>query len=116
MKINEIATAISGKIISQNNNSDTDILFAYTSDLLSMVLKNAVSDMALITIQSNINAVAVCVLMESPLLILAEGVKADSNALDKANEENVCIIESPLSAYAISGILYSNNILPAGME
>lgn len=110
MKIIDIANLIQGKIVSENKQDDREITSAYCCDMLSLVMKNAQADMALITIQTNMNAVAVCVLMESPVMILAEGIKIEEKSLEKANEEDISIIETALSSYEICGLLYQAGI------
>lgn len=110
MKIVDIANLIQGKIISKNSQDNRDITSAYCCDMLSLVMKNAQADMALITIQTNMNAVAVCVLMEAPLMILTEGIKIEEKSLEKANEEDIAVIESPLSSFEVCGLLYQSGI------
>lgn len=106
MKINDIVKLLGAKIVTSESDLDREVISAYTCDMLSLVMKNATADMALITIQTNLNVVAVSVLMEVPLIILAEGIKIEEKSLAKANEENIVVIETNLSAYEISGKLY----------
>ena len=110
MKIENIVKLLNAKVVTSGSNFDIDITSAYTCDMLSLVMKNATANMALITIQTNLNVVAVSVLMEVPLIILAEGIRIEDKSLEKANEEDVVIIESELSAYEISGKLYQAGI------
>ncbi len=110
MKIQEIVKILNAKVVTNNSDIDRDVTSAYTCDMLSLVMKNAVADMALITIQTNLNVVAVSVLMEVPLIILAEGINIEEKSLSKANDENIVVVESGLSAYEISGKLYAAGI------
>lgn len=110
MKINEIAQLVRGKIVSRDTSDDREITSAYCCDMLSLVMKNAQADMALVTIQTNMNAVAVCVLMESPLIIITEGIHIEEKSLEKANDEDISVIETPLSSFEVCGLLYSSGL------
>ena len=116
MKITEIAEWIKGSIVSKSTDNERDITSAYCCDMLSLVMKNAQAGMALITIQTNMNAVAVCVLMEAPLIIITEGIKIEEKSLEKANAEDISVIETALSSYEVCGLLYSKGLAPVAIK
>lgn len=110
MKINDIAKLLQGTIVSRSTDNDREITSVYCCDMLSLVMKNAQAGMGLVTIQTNMNAVAVCVLMEAPLIIISEGIKIEERSLEKANSENISVIETALSSYEVCGLLYSKDL------
>ncbi len=71
----------------------------YIGDLLSWVMGRAESGNVWITIMSNINTVAVATLTDASLILLAEDVMPDENALEAAKAKGVNILSTPLSAY-----------------
>lgn len=110
MTINDIIKSINARVLTDNIFDTDDIKKAYCCDMLSLIMKNAEPDVAIITIQNNMNVVAVSVLMECKLIILAESVVFSEECIKKANEEKITVISSPLSAFEICGIMYRNNV------
>jgi len=66
----------------------------FCCDLLSMVMGKAPSGCAWVTVMGNQNSVAVATLADISCIILAEGVRADQNTLDKAEENGIEILRS----------------------
>ena len=87
--------------------SERKISGAYCGDLLSWVMGHAQSGDAWITIMSNINTVAVASLADVSCIILAEGVKPESDVIKTAEEKGINILSSSKSVYEISVLLGS---------
>ncbi|MDK2886310.1 MAG: hypothetical protein PWP54_868 [Thermosipho sp. (in: thermotogales)] len=85
---------------------DCEILYAYTGDLLSMVMKNAKPESIWITVQSHVNIIAVASMVGIKAIILCEGVNLPEDTLNKAKEEGICILRSKENAFLVSGRLY----------
>ena len=73
----------------------------YTGDLLSRAMSRVQADNAWVTIMANINVIAVANLTEPAVIVLAEDVTMQKDALDAAVENDLCVITTPLSAYEI---------------
>ena len=58
-----------------------------------------------ITIQTNMNVVAVAALAEAACVIMADGLTPDANAAKKADNEGVVLLSSQKSAYEIAKAL-----------
>ena len=78
---------------------DREIKGIYIGDLLSWVMGKAQADNAWITIMSNINVAAVASLTDVACVVLAESVTMEADVLKTAEEKEINIISSPLSAY-----------------
>ncbi len=78
---------------------DRRITGGYAGDLLSWVMGRARSGDAWITIMSNQNIVAVAVLADAALVILAEDVQPDAGVVETALQRGVNLFGSPLSAF-----------------
>ncbi len=76
-------------------NPEREITGGYAGDLLSWVMGRAKSGDAWITIMSNINVVAVAALADPACIILAGGVKLDSDALAKALDMGIKNLSGP---------------------
>lgn len=75
---------------------------AYVGDLLSWVMGKAEPDNVWITIMSNLNIVAVATLADISVIVLAEGVMPDADALEAAKAKGINILATKLSSYDVS--------------
>lgn len=87
---------------------ETDKAFngVYVGDLLSRAMSHVESDNIWVTIMSNVNVIAVATLTEPAAIVLAEDVSLQNDALEGAKENNITVLQSPLSAYEICARLY----------
>ena len=79
--------------------ADREILGGYAGDLLSWVMGRVNENDAWITIMSNINIAAVASLADVACVILAEGVTLDEEVIATANQKNINILSTDLSAF-----------------
>lgn len=84
---------------------DREVSGAYMGDLLSWVMGKADSSNLWITIMSNINVIAVATLTDVSCVVLAEGVKLDSEVMSTAEAKGVNVLSSVLSAYEIAKLI-----------
>jgi len=85
---------------------DREVKGCYCGDLLSDVMGNAPSNSLWLTVQSHQNILAVAVLRELAGIILVNSVVPDEETEQKAQDENIPILRSPLPAYQLAGELY----------
>ena len=85
---------------------DREVEGCYCGDLLSDVMGNAPSNSLWLTVQSHQNILAVAVLRELAGIILVNSVVPDEETKQKAKDENIPILCSPLPAYQLAGELY----------
>ena len=90
--------------------SDKDIHGCYIGDLLSLAMSKVQKDNIWLTIQSNINIVAVASLTEAGCITICEGFSPDEGVIERAKQENITIIKTDKSAYEIARILVENNV------
>ena len=100
----ELAERISGNILS--GDKEKNVSGCYIGDLLSLWMSKVQADNIWITIQSNINIVAVASLTDAGCIVICDGFSPDADALLKAKEEEITIITSPMSAFEIAGIIH----------
>jgi len=80
------------------------------SDLLSHVMGQAKAGQAWITMQGHQNIVAVASLVGLGVVIVAGGIEPEEQTVVKANEQEVVICKTTLSAYEVAGRLYQLGI------
>ncbi len=106
MTCKELCKKINGKILS--GNGERVLNGCYIGDLLSLAMSKVQEDNLWITIQSNINIVAVASLTDAGCILICDGFSPDEDALKKAIDEDIVIITSDKSAYDIAIEFYKN--------
>lgn len=99
----ELAEKICGKILC--GDPERSLSGCYIGDLLSLAMSRVQSDNVWITIQSNINIVAVASLTDAGCIVICDGFGPDDDALEKAKEEDILIITSEKTAYDIAKLI-----------
>lgn len=84
---------------------EREVSGAYIGDLLSWVMGRAQSGNVWITIMSNVNIVAVAALADVSCIVLAEGVRADDEVVEKAKQKDINLLTSDKPAYEIAAAL-----------
>ncbi|HZJ83195.1 MAG TPA: AraC family transcriptional regulator [Clostridia bacterium] len=106
MKISDIIEKIPTTILTGDQFIDKEVLTGYCSDLLSRVMANGPENGLWITVQTHTNIIAVATLLDLHCIIIPENIEVDENTIEKAKEEDIVILSSPLSAFELSGRLY----------
>ena len=102
MNIKEVAQKLNLNVTAGGDGMDALVTGCYIGDLMSLAMAQLEEGYIWITIQTNLNVVAVASLKEAGCVILAEGVQLDANAAAKADEEGIPVLSSPESAYALA--------------
>ena len=110
MKVSELALLIEAENMTPNVAEDREISCGYTCDLLSWVMAHGCEGMAWVTVQTHMNVVAVAALAEMACVILPENIDMPQPILDKAADEGLRVLKSPLSAYTICGRMMEKGI------
>ena len=83
-----------------------EVTGGYASDLLSDVIAHSRKGNIWITIQTHPNIVAVATMKELSGIILTGGRAPDPDTVQKAEEEGIPILVSPLYTFELVGRLY----------
>lgn len=78
----------------------------YASDLLSCVMAGAKHQGIWVTLQAHNNVVAVAALLELSAVIISEGAEPEPAMLEKAEEEGIILLATPLPTFEVVGRLY----------
>ncbi len=85
---------------------DHTLTGVYCCDLLSVAMGRAPADSAWVTVMGNLNAIAVAVLCDVPLLVIAENMGIDEDARKKAQEEGISLFQTELSVFDAALIIH----------
>ncbi|GAB4485944.1 MAG: hypothetical protein OHK0031_10050 [Anaerolineales bacterium] len=78
----------------------------YTCDLLSCAMAGAQRGSVWVTLQAHLNIIAIAALLELSAIIITENAQPDPATLQKAQEQGVTLLSTPLDSYEISGKLW----------
>ena len=99
MKVTELIKEMNLKI--ETEGKDKEITGCYTGDLLSLAMSHVKEGNIWVTVQTNINTVAVASLTEAACIILPEDLSPDEKAKMKADGEEIYILSSEKTAYEL---------------
>lgn len=105
MKLKELIELTQAKDMTPETGKDTEVSCGYTCDLLSWVMAHGKAGMAWITVQTHMNVIAVASLMEMAAVIIPEGIEMEEATLEKAKEEEICVLQSEKTAYELCALL-----------
>ncbi len=102
MKVKDLLKEEGFSVIAGEEGIDRELEGVYIGDLLSWVMAHLQENEAWITIQSHVNVIAVAVLNDAACILLAEGAYLDEDAKIKADQENLAVIKTTMSAYELA--------------
>ena len=114
MTVSDIVNFLGLKIRTGENQLNEEVTGGYASDLLSDVIAHSRKGNIWVTIQTHPNIVAVAAMKELAGIILTGGREPDSDTLQKAEEEGIPILVSPLFTFELVGKLYQMGISGMG--
>ncbi len=106
MKLNDIVNKLPLKVNSYSNGLQQDVSGGYSSDLLSDVLANSRQGNVWITLQTNLNIVAVASVKNLAGIIIVGSKKPPEDTLKKAAEEKITIMTTSMPAFETAGRIY----------
>jgi hypothetical protein len=112
MKIADIVDFIDGKIVCCEEKSGADLVYAFSSDLLSDVLTINKTGILLITGVANLQTIRTAEMAEVACIMLVRNKKANQEMIELAKDNGLIIIECPGSMFGTSGKLYQAGIKP----
>ena len=99
MKLSEAAAALPMDVLTGELVKDAEISTVYTCDLLSRVMSMSEKDCIWITVLTHLNVVAVAQLADIACVLIPEDIPVPESTVEKAREENINIISTPMSTY-----------------
>ncbi len=110
MTVLEVKEALGAHVLTQGTDLNRTVNEGYSCDLLSWVMAHGREGMAWITVQTHMNVIAVASLHDMSCVIIPENIRMEDDVLAKATEEGITVLSSELTAFDISGRLFSAGI------
>lgn len=104
MNVSDIVKNLDLKILTETD-TNRPVSGCYIGDLLSWVMGRAKSGDIWITIMNNINIVAVASLTDCACILLCEGVAVEKEIIDKANSQDIIILQSDKTAFQLAKLI-----------
>ncbi len=102
MTIKDIKEALNLRTDAEESLMEKYVKGCYIGDLLSLAMSKIKSGNVWITIQTNVNIVAVAMLTDAACIIVADDCVPDDAAIEKAKSQGVALLSSTLSAYELA--------------
>ena len=99
--VKELIDKLDLKELTKTDNNDRNISDGCVCDLLSWVMAKGNEDMAWITVQTNLNVIAVASLHDFSCVIIPENIEVPANTIAKADEEGITVLSSDKTAYEL---------------
>ncbi len=112
MKLKEIVDMTGGAVKGCQDNEDYEIKKAFSSDLMSDVLRVEMDQTVLITGLCNIQTIRTAEMADVRIVVITRGKAADDEMVELAIDNDVTIIETPYSTFRVSGLLYNAGLEP----
>jgi len=110
LTISDLVRPFGLKIETGKDRLDEEVTGGYASDLLSDVIAHSRKGNVWITIQTHPNIVAVATMKELSGIILAGGRQPEAETIQRADQEGIPILTSPLFTFELVGRLYQMGI------
>lgn len=101
MIVKDIIEKLNLKVLAGEAGINNEVNGVYCCDLLSWVMSHGNKSNAWITVQVHPNIVAVALLLEFSCIIIPEEIEVEKATLDKAENENIPVLQSMESGYKI---------------
>lgn len=107
MSLQEIIQNLNLKVLTgQKDFASIHPTSGYASDLLSCVMAGAKHQGVWVTLQAHTNVVAVAALLDLSAVIITEGTQPEPAMLEKAEEQEITLLGTPLPTFEVVGRLY----------
>ena len=107
MTLEELGHQLSLKVRTATGKLGTEVTGGYAADLLSCVMAKAQAGNVWLTLQGHPNIVAVASLLNLAGVVVTEGVVPEPTTLEKAEEQGIPILTTPLTTFTVAGKLFA---------
>ena len=105
MILEELSRQLSLRVHTAAGKLGAEVTGGYAADLLSHAMAKAQAGNIWVTLQGHPNIVAVASLLNLAGVVITEGVAPDPATLEKAEEQGIAILTTPLTTFTVVGKL-----------
>lgn len=112
MTIKEVVILLDAKVVSGEALLESEVEYAFASDLMSDVLTIEMDNVMLITGLANLQAIRTAEMSDIGKIIFVRKKRATDEMIRLAAENDIILIECDYSLFKTSGILFQNGLKP----
>lgn len=101
MNVKDLIHKLDFEIVCSGATIDSSVEGCFCGDLLSLAMSNIQAKNIWITVQTNVNILGIAALTETSCVIVANGMNIPDNVIEKAKEEDICLLRTKLPAYEV---------------
>jgi len=105
MIVEELCQKLDLSLIAGASGLQREVDGVYIGDMLSWVMGRAQEKQLWITIQTNLNILAVALMADISCIVIAENAEIPAETIEKANDEGIPLLQSSLTAYQLAAKL-----------
>lgn len=110
MKLREVMNTLNAEVVCGNDKLDTEIEYAFSSDLMSDVLAYVNKKTLLLTGLNNAQVIRTAEMIDMPAIVFVRNKRPSSDIIRLANEDNILLMCTEHTMYTASGLLYTSGI------
>ena len=112
MKIKDIVKLVEGTEVGSPIDPEYEIEKAFSSDLMSDVLRFSMDDTILITGLCNNQTLRTAEMADLRVVLIGRDKQPDEDMIELAEESDITLIKSKFSIFKLSGLLYDAGLKP----
>ena len=106
MTVGELAQRL-GAVNLSDAGTGRAVTGGFSCDVISQAMARGFRGMAWITVQANMNALAVAVMVDAACLIFPECATPGEDVIERAQKEGVALMTAEADAFELAGKLYA---------
>ncbi|MCX7971106.1 MAG: DRTGG domain-containing protein [Negativicutes bacterium] len=106
MTVGEVVKKLGLAVVAGQGGLDREATAGMAMDLLSNAMGQAIAGAVWVTQQVHQNIVAVASLEDLAAIVIAGGARPDPDTVQKADDEAIPLLTTPLSTFEVAGRLY----------
>lgn len=110
MELHKIIKLLDAVVIPDTDDSEVDIQWAYSSDLMSDVLFFAAADCILITGLTQPQVIRTAEIADIKTVVFVQNKNPDKETVELAKKKKIPLLVTPLSKFAACGKLYTEGL------
>ncbi len=112
MKVSDIVDVLNARVVCGNDKLNTEIKFAFASDLMSDVLTLDAEYLMLVTGLANLQVIRTAEMADIFCIVFVRNKKINSEMKRVAEENQMVVLESPYSMFRSISILHDRGLQP----
>ncbi len=107
MNVNEVIEKLRLENVSCSGDLEAKISGCFAGDLLSLAMSSVDKGNIWVTVQTNLNILAIASLTEASCIIVAASMNISDTVIEKAKEEDICLLRSDKGVYELCNLIGS---------